>query len=145
MVCRVVVVLHRSYGCHVTLLATWPLYLGVRRGWRKGIGTYLNEHDGDDASSLSGRCGTSATSSPLSTGCTGSVTWHWEAVGVVVRVCCEGSGRLVVVVAVGESGEAAGPVGIDGGGGWYGTVVGCLLIVDDNKSSVGVHRRSLWV
>ena len=28
---RVVAALHRSYGCHVTLLATWPLYLGVRK------------------------------------------------------------------------------------------------------------------
>ena len=54
VVCRVVVVLHRSYGCHVALWATWPLYPGVRRGWRKGIGTYVNEHDGDDASSPSG-------------------------------------------------------------------------------------------
>ena len=78
-------------------------------------------------------------------GCAGSVTWHWQAVGVVVRVCREGCGQLVVVVAVGKSGEAAGPVGIDGGGGWNGTVVSCLLIVDDNKSSVGVCRRSLWV
>ena len=78
-------------------------------------------------------------------GCAGSVTWHWEAVGVVVRVCREGCGRLVVVVAVGESGEAAGPVGVDGGGGWNRRSVGCLLIVDDdNKSSVGVCRRSLW-
>ena len=68
-------------------------------------------------------------------GCAGSVTWHWEAVGVVIRVCREGCGRLVVVVAVGESGEVAGPVGVDGGGGWNGKVVGCLLIVDDNKST----------
>ena len=46
------------------------------------------------------------------------------------------------MVAVGESGEAAGSVGVDGGGGWNGR--GCLLIVDDNnKSSVGVCRRSL--
>ena len=29
----------------------------------------------------------------------------------------------MAVVAVGESGEAAGPVGIDGGGGWKGTIV----------------------
>ena len=72
-------------------------------------------------------------------------TWHWQAVGVVVHVCHEGCGRLVVVVAVGESGEAAGPVGVDGGGGWNGTVVSCLLFVDDNKSSVGVCQRLLWV
>ena len=39
------------------------------KGWRREVGTYLNEHDGDDASSPSGRCGTSATSSPLSTRC----------------------------------------------------------------------------
>ena len=75
----------------------------------------------------------------------GSVTWLWQVVGVVVRVCREGCGRLVAVVAVGESGEAAGPVGVDGGGGWNRRSVGCLLIVDDdNKSSVGVCRRSLW-
>ena len=50
------------------------------------------------------------------------------------------------MVAVGESSEAAGPVGVNGGGGWNGTSVGCLLIVDDNnKSSVGVCQRSLWV
>ena len=49
------------------------------------------------------------------------------------------------MVAVGESGEAAGSVGVDGGGGWNRRSVGCLLIVDDdNKSSVGVCRRSLW-
>ena len=75
-----------------------------------------------------------------------SVTWLWQVVGVVVRVCLEGCGRLVVVVAVGESGEAAGPVGVDGGGGWNGTSVSCLLIVDnDNKSSVRVCQHSLWV
>ena len=73
-------------------------------------------------------------------GSAGSVTWHWQAVGVVVCVCHEGCGRLVVVVAVGESSEAAGPVGVDGGGGWNGTVVSCLLIVDNNKSSDGVRR-----
>ena len=28
---RVVAALHRSYGCHVALLATWPLYPGVRK------------------------------------------------------------------------------------------------------------------
>ena len=67
---------------------------------------------------------------------------------VVVRVCCEGCARsiiLVVMVAVGGSGEAAGSVGVDdGGGGGNGTIVVCLLVVD-NKSSVGVCRRSLWV
>ena len=41
---------------------------------------------------------------------------------------------LVAVVAVGESGEAAGSVGGDGGG-WKGTIVACLLIVDNNKST----------
>ena len=39
-----------------------------------------------------------------------------------------------MVVAVGESGEAAGPVGGDGGG-WKGMIGGCLLIVDNNKST----------
>ena len=74
-------------------------------------------------------------------GCAGSVTWHWQAVGVVIHVCREGCGWLVVVVAVGESSEVAGLVGVDGGGGWNGMVVGCLLIVDD----IGVRRCSLWV
>ena len=57
----------------------------------------------------------------------------------------ESEGQLVVVVAVGKSSEAAQPVGVDGGGGWNGTVVSCLLIVDNNKLSVGVRRCSLWV
>ena len=48
-------------------------------------------------------------------------------------------------MAVGESGEAVGLVGVNGGGGWNGTVVSCLFIVEDNKSSVGVRQRSLWV
>ena len=68
---------------------------------------------------------------------------------VVVHVCREGCARsiiLVVVVAVGGSGEAAGSVGVDdGGGGGNGTIVDCLLVVDDNKLSIGVCRRSLWV
>ena len=69
---------------------------------------------------------------------------------VVVRVCREGCARsiiLVVMVAVGGSGEAAGSVGVDdgGGGGGNGTIVVCLLVVDDNKSSVRVCRCSLWV
>ena len=69
----------------------------------------------------------------------GLVTWLWQVVGVVVHVCCEGCGRLVTVVAVGESGEVAGLVGVDGGGGWKRRSVGCLLIIDDNnKSSIGV-------
>ena len=55
-------------------------------------------------------------------GHTGSVTWLWQVVGVVVRVCHEGCGWLVAVVAVGESGEVAGPVVVDGGGGWNGRV-----------------------
>ena len=53
---------------------------------------------------------------------------------------------LVAVVAVGESSEVAGSVGVDdGGGGWNGTIVVCLLVVDNNKSSVRVCRCSLWV
>ena len=138
MVCHVVVALHHLYGCHVALLVTWPLYPGVRRGWREAIGTYLNEHNGDDVAQLPRRL-------RYPHGCAGSMTWHWQAVGVVVRVCCEGCGRLVVVVAVGKSSEVAGPVGIDGGGGWNGTVVSCLLIVDDNKLSIRVCQHSLWV
>ena len=113
VVCRVVVALHRSYGCHVALLATWPLYPGVRSGWGEAIGTYQNEHD---VAQLPRRL-------RYPYGCAVSVTWHWQAVGIVVRVCREGCGRLVVVVAVGESGEAAGLVGVDGGG-WNGMVVG---------------------
>ena len=115
MVCCVVATLHHSYGCHIALLAMWPLYPCVRRGWRTKVGTYLNEH---------------------------TVTmWHIchiisaihmavlvHDLGVVVCVCCEGCAQsiilVVVVVAVGESSEVAGPVGIDdGGGGWNGTIV----------------------
>ena len=100
------------------------------------MGTYLNEHDGDDVAHLPRR-----------------LRYPHAALvrdlDVVVRVCCEGcawSIILVVVVAVGGSGEAAGSVGVDdGGGGGNGTIVDCLLVVDDNKSSVGVCRRSLWV
>ena len=33
-----------------------------------------------------------------------------------------------------QEGEGAGPVGGDGGG-WNGTSVSCLLIVDNNKST----------
>ena len=60
------------------------------------------------------------------------------AVGVV------GQSRLLVVVAVGGMLRAAGTVGVDGGG-WEGRIVDCLFVVDDNKASVGVCRRSLWV
>ena len=42
---------------------------GCEKGWRREVGTYLNEHDGDNVSSPSGRRGTSAMSSPLSTRC----------------------------------------------------------------------------
>ena len=45
-----------------------------------------------------------------------------------------GRSWLVAVVAVGKSGEVAGSVRSDGGG-WKGTIVGCLLIVDNNKST----------
>ena len=109
-----VVTLHHSYGCHVALLARWPLYLGVRRGWRRAACTYLNVLD---VAHLP-HC----LCYPRS--CAGSVTWLWQVVGVIVHVCCEGCGQLVAVVAVGESSEAAGPVGIDGGGGWNEMSVG---------------------
>ena len=46
-----------------------------------------------------------------------------------------GQSQLLAVVAVGDSGEVAGLVGGDGGGGWKGMIVGCLLIVDNNKST----------
>ena len=46
-------------------------------------------------------------------------------------------------MVVGESGLAVRPVGVDGGGGWNGRIVGCLLIVDDNKSSTRVCRHLL--
>ena len=99
--------------CHVTLPARWPLYPGCeRREWRRAVHTYLNElnvaHLPRHLRYPHGRAG--------------SVTWLWQVVGVVVRVCREGCGRLVAVVAVGESGEVAGPVGVDGGGGWNGRV-----------------------
>ena len=59
-------------------------------------------------------------------------------VRVVVRVCRGGcQSRQLAVVAVGKMLGAAGTVGVDGGG-WEGRFVGCLFIVDDNKSSVGV-------
>ena len=61
------------------------------------------------------------------------------AVGIV-----GGQSRLLAVVAVGEMLRVAGTVGVDGGG-WEGRIVGYLFVVDDNKSSVGVCRHSLWV
>ena len=61
------------------------------------------------------------------------------AVGVV-----GGQSPLLSVVAVGEMVGAAGMVGVDGGG-WEGRIVDCLFVVDDNKSSVGFCRHSLWV
>ena len=45
--------------------------------------------------------------------------------GVVIHVCHEGCAQsiiLVAVVAVGESSEVVGPVGVDGGGGWNGRI-----------------------
>ena len=70
------------------------------------------------------------------------------AVVVLLSVCAVGvvgsQSRLLVVVAVGEMLGAAGMVGVDGGG-WEGRIVGCLFVVGDNTSSVGVCRHSLWV
>ena len=51
--------------------------------------------------------------------------------------------QLLVVVAVGKMLGVVGTVGVDGGG-WEGRIVACFFIVDDNKSSVGVCRCSLW-
>ena len=67
-VCCTVIVLHHSCGCCVALLVTWPLHL-VREGDGEQMGTHLNDLDGDNASSLSGQCGTVATLSPPSPCC----------------------------------------------------------------------------
>ena len=74
---------------------------------------------------------------------------HPRVVAVVVRVVVRGcrggcQSRQLAMVAVGEMLKVAGMVGVNGGG-WEGRFVGCLFIVDDNKSSVRVCRRSLWV
>ena len=64
---------------------------------------------------------------------------------IVVHVCCGGcQSWQLAVVAVGKMLRAAGTVGVDGGG-WEGRFVGCLFIVDDNKSSIRVCRHLLWV
>ena len=98
------------------------------------MGTYLNEHD--DVAHLP--CRLRYPHAALI-----------RDLDVVVHVCREGcvwSIILVVVVAVGGSGEVVGSVGIDdGGGGGNETIVVCWLVVDNNKSSVGVCRRLLWV
>ena len=47
-----------------------------------------------------------------------------------------GQSWLLAVVAIGEMLGMVGMVGINGGG-WERRIVDCLLIVDDNKSSVG--------
>ena len=60
-----------------------------------------------------------------------------HAVGVM-----GGQSRQLAVVAVGESGQAVGSVGSDGGGGWKGRIVGCLLIVDNNKSTKGASANT---
>ena len=70
-------------------------------------------------------------------------------VRVVVRVCRGRCGRSITAIGGGgrwrdARGGAVGTVGVDGGG-WEGRIVGCLFVVDDNKSSVGVCRCSLWV
>ena len=62
-------------------------------------------------------------------------------VRVVVRVC---RGCCGPITAIGGMLGAVGTVGVDGGG-WEGRIVGCLFVVGDIKSSVGVCRRSLWV
>ena len=58
---------------------------------------------------------------------------------VVVRVCREGCARsiiLVVVVAVGGSGEAVGSVGVDdGGGGKEPLLFVCWLLMTTNRAS----------
>ena len=87
------------------------------------------------------RCGTSATLSLLSTWLPSFVTLVVSSVCAVRAVCSQRSIILVAVVAVGESGESAGSVGVNGGGGGgvlNGTIVVCLLVVDDNKSNIGV-------
>ena len=53
------------------------------------------------------------------------------AVGVV-----GGQSWLLAVVAIGKMLRAAGTVGVNGGG-WEGRIVDYLLMVDDNKLSVG--------
>ena len=57
--------------------------------------------------------------------------------GVMVVILCRSVGVVVCHV------RAVGTVGVDGGG-WEGSIVACLFIVDDNNLSVGVCRRSLW-
>ena len=143
MVGHVVAALHCSYGCHVALLAMWPLYPGVRKdGGGKLVLTWTNmtvttrRHRLDNVAHLPRHVRYSHA----------ALVCHLD---VVVHVCREGCARSiihVVVVAVGGSGVAVGSVGVDdGGGGGNGTIVVCLLVVDDNKLSVGVCRRSLWV
>ena len=75
MVCRVVVTLHCSYGCHVALLARWPLYLGVRRGWRRSVRTYLNQLDGDNVLSPPSRL--LVSSSMCAVRAVGGWWWWW--------------------------------------------------------------------
>ena len=81
------------------------------------------------------------------------MTWHSCHVvstihALLLSMCAVGvvgsQSRLLAVVAIGEMVGAAGTVGVDGGG-WEGRIVDCLFIVDDNKSSVGFCRHSLWV
>ena len=63
---------------------------------------------------------------------------------VVVHVGVVGSQSwLLVVVAIGEMLVVVGTVVVNGGG-WEGRIVDCLVILDDNKLSVGVCQHSLW-
>ena len=97
MVCHgVVVALHCSYVCHIALLVTWSLNLGVRRQWRRVVDTYsikltvtTHHHCLDDVAYLPCHL-----CYPHTYTC--SVTLHWQVVGVIIQVCCEGCGQSIM-------------------------------------------------